>query len=281
MNIELIPPDSLNSQLQEKLKHLKKAMAFLLKRTKNPPEGHLRVAQKGIHRPQFYHYTSPDDFTGKYIRKNQIDFARALAQNDYDEQIIQILQKEIESLEMYLLQAGNGNKLSEFYANLCKPRRELITPVTLTNEQYAAKWQSVTWSGKSFSPDLPEVFTARGERVRSKSEVIIADTLFRHNIPYRYEFPLQLHRSTQNTKSSAVTFHPDFLCLNVRTRTEFYWEHFGIMDNPEYSNNAAGKLRLYTENGILPGRNLIITMETQKELLNIRVLEKLISEFLL
>ena len=173
-----------------------------------------------------------DDFTGKYIRKNQIDFARALAQNDYD-------------------------------------------------EQYAAKWQSVTWSGKSFSPDLPEVFTARGERVRSKSEVIIADTLFRHNIPYRYEFPLQLHRSTQNTRSSTVTFHPDFLCLNVRTRTEFYWEHFGIMDNPEYSNNAAGKLRLYTENGILPGRNLIITMETQKEPLNIRVLEKLISEFLL
>lgn len=105
--------------------------------------------------------------------------------------------------------------------------------------------------------------------MRSKSEVIIADTLFRHNIPYRYEFPITLKRSNSDDIrrdfGSSITLYPDFLCLNTRTRTEFYWEHFGLMDDPAYSNNAAGKLRLYTENGILAGRNLIITMETQTE----------------
>lgn len=280
MSIELIPPDTLNSQLQEKLKHLKHALSLLLKRTKNPPEGHLRVAQKGTHRPQYYHYTNPDDFTGKYIRKNQIDFARSLAQNDYDEKIINIIQKEIKSLEMYLSQTGNGNSISEFYDNLCTPRRELITPVTLTNEQYAAKWQKVTWVGKPFLPDSSEIFTAHGERVRSKSEVIIADSLFRNNIPYRYEFPLHLNCSTKNSRFGKITVHPDFLCLNTRTRQEFYWEHFGLMNSPDYSNNTASKLRLYTENGIFIGRNLLITMETQTDPISSGVIDTLIKNFL-
>lgn len=280
MSIELIPPDTLNSQLREKLKHLKHALSLLLKRTKNPPEGHLRVAQKGTHRPQYYHYTNPDDFTGKYIRKNQIDFARSLAQNDYDEKIINIIQKEIKSLEMYLSQTGNGNSISEFYDNLCTPRRELITPVTLTDEQYAAKWQEITWAGKPFLPDSSEIFTAHGERVRSKSEVIIADSLFRNNIPYRYEFPLHLNCSTKNSRFGKITVHPDFLCLNIRTRKEFYWEHFGLMNSPDYSNNTASKLRLYTENGIFIGRNLLITMETQTEPISSDVIDTLIKTFL-
>ena len=77
-----------------------------------------------------------------------------------------------------------------------------------------------------------------------------------------------------------MTLHPDFLCLNPGTRSEFYWEHFGLMDDSAYSNNAAGKLRLYTENGIIAGRNLIITMETQNEPLTTRLVEKMIKVLL-
>ena len=77
-----------------------------------------------------------------------------------------------------------------------------------------------------------------------------------------------------------MTLHPDFLCLNVKSRSEFYWEHFGLMDNADYSNNAAGKLRLYTENGIIAGRNLIITMETQSEPLTTRLVERIIKDLL-
>ena len=77
------------------------------------------------------------------------------------------------------------------------------------------------------------------------------------------------------------TFHPDFMCLNVRTRKEFYWEHFGLMDNFEYAQNTAGKLRLFAENNIFPGQNLIITMETQAEPLVTQFVERLIKTFLL
>ncbi|MCR5252803.1 MAG: hypothetical protein K6C98_03695 [Treponema sp.] len=289
MNIELIPPDILYQQLREKLQQLKNALTYLLKQEKNQPEGHLRVAQKGDKRPQYYHYTSPNNLTGKYIRKKHLEFAKALAQKDYNEQIIQLLQKETAALEEYLSKATCGQVLSDFYTTLCIPRRALITPVTLTNGQYTAKWQEVTWVGRIFGEDTPEFYTAKGERVRSKSEVIIADALIRHSIPYRYEFPLQLRRSSgvstgnfdKLNHQSHVTLYPDFLCLNVRTRQEFYWEHFGLMDTPEYSNNAVSKLRLYTENGILTGRNLILTMETQSEPLSTRIVDQMIRNFLL
>lgn len=283
MKLELISPDPTTILLQKKLLELKEALEEIRKNKKNLPKGHLRVAQKGCARPQYYQYTSPDDLTGKYIRKKNISFAKTLAQKDYNEDIIPLIQKEIAALEEYLTQTSNGNTIVNFYENLCPARRELITPVTLTEEQYAALWKDVSWTGRPFAPDAPSLFTAHGERVRSKSEVIIADTLFRHSIPYRYEFPLTLKRGgdfDRLNQHDFVTLHPDFLCLNIHTRQEFFWENFGLMDDPEYSKKAAGKLRLYTENGILPGRNLIITMETQSEPLSTRTLETIIQEFL-
>ena len=284
MKIELIPPDTLTPQLTQRLLHLKEALEEISKNKRNQPKGHLRVSQRGSARPQYYQYTRPDDLTGKYIRKKNISFAKTLAQKDYDEYIIPLIKNEIAALQNYLNRTDNGHAITDFYENLCPARRELITPLTLTNEQYAARWMEVSWTGRPFLPDAPLLFTVHGERVRSKSEVIIADTLFRHKIPYRYEFPLTLRRLDIDKNSEAygspVTLHPDFLCLNTRTRQEIFWEHFGRMDDPDYSKNVAGKLRLYTENGLLPGRHLIITIETQTEPPSTHALEKLIAEYL-
>ncbi len=303
MEIELIPPNTFTSQLQQRLFQLRETLSELTRSKKKQTEGHLRVAQKGSARPQYYQYTSPDDLTGKYIRKKNLDFAKSLAQKDYDENIIPLIQKEIKALEDFLIQTKNGNLLTDFYTSLCPARRALITPVTLTDEDYAARWQEVSWTGRSFTPDYPPLFTAHEERVRSKSEVLIADTLYRHGIPYRYEFPVTLRRhfttngtglgridsdsnhkayssTTNSTSENTITLYPDFLCLNKRTRTEFIWEHFGLMDEPAYSNNAAGKLRLYTENGILPGHHLIITMETKSEPISTHTIEQMIKVYL-
>jgi hypothetical protein len=80
---ELIPPDTLTPALQKKLAQLNAALIQLKKLQKNQPPGHLRIAQKGGNRNYFYHYTSSDDFTGKYLRKNEQALAKALAQKDY------------------------------------------------------------------------------------------------------------------------------------------------------------------------------------------------------
>lgn len=275
---ELIPPDTLTPALQKKLAQLNAALIQLKKLQKKQPPGHLRIAQKGGNRNYFYHYTSSDDFTGKYIRKNEQALAKALAQKDYNIKLIKQLENETQSLNEYLAQTKNGTAIPNLYKDLCPARQPLITPATLTDEQYTNLWKTITWQGRSITPDASQYDTAQGEKVRSKSEVIIADALARHGIPYRYEFPVKLHRNQNNREP--VYFYPDFCCLNIHTRQEFFWEHFGLMDDEEYATNAAGKLRLYAENNIFPGRNLIITMETKEEPLNTKLIEKTILAFL-
>ena len=274
MNKEFLLPDTLTAQMQKRLVQLETTMDKLKESQKNMPAGHLRIAQKGSKRPWFYHYTSPEYPTGKYIRKKDTDFAKALAQKDYNSSLLIQLQKEIAVLQEYLKQSKNGRAILKLYENLCPARQALITPATLTDEQYIAQWKSVTWQGCTFTQDTQIYDTVNGEQVRSKSEVIIADALRRHGIPYRYEYPLKLKSGSTN-----VTFYPDFTCLNVHTRQEFIWEHFGLMDDPDYAKKTAAKIRLYGENIIFPGRNLILTMETREEPLSTRVIEKLIEEF--
>ena len=64
------------------------------------------------------------------------------------------------------------------------------------------------------------------------------------------------------------------------TRREFAWEHFGMMDDPDYAARATEKLELYAENGFFPGKNLIITMETPAKPLSSKLLKSVIKTYL-
>ena len=272
MKYELLSPDSLTPQLKARRLELHNLLTLKLKAQKNTPAGHLRIEQKnGGRRIQFYHCTSTNSPRGAYIPGSQAALARGLAQKDYDRKLVKLLQRELSVLDKLL--KNSDTKIIELYTKLCKARQRLITPVTLTDEQYIEKWQKVQWQGRPFAAESPVFTTTRGERVRSKSEVIIADTFSRCHIPYRYEFPLELKNQRR--------FYPDFLCLNVRTRKEYLWEHLGMMDDPEYAEKAVSKLKVFSENNIHTGLNLIITMETQKCPLSPGQVERLIKEFLL
>ena len=285
MNYELLSPDTLTPQLKRRRLELHNLLTLKLKTQKNTPDGHLRIEQKnGGRRIQFYHCTSKPGNRGAYIPGSQAALARDLAQKDYDHKLIKLLQRELSILDKFL--KNPDTKITERYTKLCDTRQRLITPVTLTDDQYAAAWSSQKYVGKPFQPDATEYYTARGERVRSKSEVIIADTLARLNIPYCYEYPLTLNgggrhgASVDLNRHDHFTVYPDFLCLNLRTRQEFLWEHFGLMDDADYSCRAVQKLHTYAENGIFPGQNLIISTETVAIPLNTRHLELLINNFL-
>ena len=286
MQKELLSPENLTRQLQARRKELQKVVELKLKAQKTAPQGHLRIVHPSDGRPpQFYHLTNPKDFNGNYISRAQTQFIKKLAQKNYDLKLIKLLQAQLRVLNKFLAATTTAissntdatsdahSKVEQLYSKLTQTRKNLITPVTLTDDQYIKEWQSITWQGRPFSPETPDFTTARGERVRSKSEVIIADTLNRLHVPYRYEYPLEL--------KGGKTFHPDFLCLNVGTRKEFIWEHFGMMDDAEYLEKALRKLQLYSENNYFPGINFIITMESQQSPINTRQLEQIIKNYLL
>ena len=111
---------------------------------------------------------------------------------------------------------------------------------------------------------------------KAKSENIIADTLARMHVPYRYEYPLEMTAE----RGQKITINPDFMCLNLKTREEFFWEHFGMMDNPECSERTVQKLSLYAKNGFFPGKNLIITTETVACPINTKLIEKIVELYL-
>ena len=283
MALEELKPPQCAGELEERLAELKKLLQSIQKNQRDFPPGHLKISQKKTH-TEFYHITERGSERGRYIPVKEKALASRLAQKDYDADLEKLLRREISLLEAYLRHTSCLSAIQKLYEKLCPARQTLIQPVTLTNEQYAAKWRQVDWQGKPFAEDAQKFFTANDDCVRSKSEVLIADALLRHGVPYRYEFPLKLrHRkeSRMAGDSSTIVVHPDFMCLNVRTRQEFYWEHFGIMDDESYADNAVGKLNLFAENNIFPGRNLIMTMETRENQLNTRAVEKMIKEYLL
>ena len=113
------------------------------------------------------------------------------------------------------------------------------------------------------------ILTEQGEIVRSKSEKIIADKLSLTKIPYYYEVPICLN--------GFGFVRPDFTILNPYTLKEYYWEHLGMMSSPEYVDKALSKIELYTANGILPGRDLILSYESESHPVSTNYISTLIS----
>lgn len=95
-------------------------------------------------------------------------------------------------------------------------------------------------------------------------------------IPYKYEKPLLLRK-----QAKTITIRPDFTTLNKRTRIQRYHEHFGKMDDPQYARKALEKIRLYEENGLFVGEQLILTFESSEQPLDKKELELLIEKYLI
>ena len=202
-----------------------------------------------------------------YIRKKNIQFAKKLAQRDYNKKLIPYVRKNIHMIEQFL-KGYSPEKCINCYSNLPMARKLLVEPFFVDAQSYAKQWQSQKYEPKKEFP-IENFLTTKKERVRSKSEIIIANMLNSKGIPYHYEFPVKINNS--------LTLYPDFYCLNKRTRQEFYWEHCGKMDNPEYAIRLVQRLGLYAQKNIIVGKNLILTMETREQPLNTKDVERIIQ----
>lgn len=158
------------------------------------------------------------------------------------------------------------------YEKLNPARQKLIRPTWIPDEEYIHNWENVKYEKKGFAEDAPEFYTNKGERVRSKTEILIANALEKHQVPYRYEFPVKLKQYG--------TVHPDFTVLNMHERKEMYWEHMGLLDDEGYREYALNKITAYEKNGIFPGDRLILTHETLKWPINSKIIEKVIYQYL-
>lgn len=264
-------PDNLIMPIKEKKAEIEKILIKKEVALKDAPKGKLRIDQKG-NSPQYYYKNDSSTQSGFYLKRAQDALAAALAQKDYDIKLINELKVEKAALERFL-NDYRPERIDEIFLSLHDFRKSLIQPVKLLEEDYVKRWTSVEYPLKSFEENAPEFFTAKGERVRSKSEIIIADALSRFEIPYRYEYPVHI--------PGIGTVHPDFICLNVKQRKEYIWEHNGMMSDSEYADYAVNKFEKYAFAGFNSGENLILSFESDSRPISSRLIEYLIRKYLL
>ena len=263
--------NKLTKAAKTELEYLNEIIAKVEKALDNAPSGTLKIERK---HGQIYYYRRLGGSNEKkvYIPKNNSALAADLAQKGYDTKLLKNLYARRKALEKFL-KGYPPETLDSIYEGLCRERQKLITPVVLTDSQYTAAWLDKPYAGLSFrEDDKSRFFTDKGERVRSKSEIIIANTLARYNIPYKYECPLTL---------GGRTIYPDFTILDIKRRSIVYLEHFGRMDDPEYANDFVRKMNFYESNKIFPGDGLIMTFESSRIALDTAVADLLIENCLL
>lgn len=119
--------------------------------------------------------------------------------------------------------------------------------------------------------------SCKGEPMRSKSEVIIADALAAAGITYTYERPLQ--------GPDGQTRYPDFTIEDADSGETYYWEHLGMLNRPDYRERWEHKLEWYRAQDIIPREDgggaqgtLIITRDDEAGGFDSHSLRQLISQ---
>ena len=115
--------------------------------------------------------------------------------------------------------------------------------------------------------------TLKGDLVRSKSEVIIANMLFEAGIEYDYEKELDLG-------DDGVRI-PDFTIEDAESGLCFYWEHCGMLGDAAYNRHWTEKQALYKKHGIVEGVNLIVSKDSLNGGIDSAEIKRLIDTYLM
>lgn len=298
---------TVESMLRKELDKLEEIVDKSEKRLSKIPRGRLRVVEK---QGKYEYYLKEDNYAinsevltadapksctasdtvvaaatykadgnGRYLRKDEMQTAEAIAQRDYDIQVLKRAKERKKEIERFL-KRYESTSLRNIYGKMCGGRRKLIDEnldmFLISDDEYVKRWLATEYMTKGILDDGDNeqvIITEKGERVRSKSEKIIADKLYMLGIPYRYECPVMMKGQREN-----ITVYPDFTILRMSDRREVYFEHFGLMDDAEYIGTVMRKLDTYERNGIYLGINLFFTHETSKAPLNTVALDMLLRK---
>ena len=215
-----------------------------------------------------YFYLVDRDNNEKYLSKDNKDLIRTLLQKKYIEEVFKLSLRELKALNK-IRHVYPDVIAEEIYESLDETSKEYIKPIVPTDEQFITNWLNRSYKKKIIRDDVPVYITMKGERVRSKSEQIIADRLYVKGIPYKYECPI---------KVGDEIIHPDFTILRVSDRKILYLEHCGKMNDAGYIDDMIDRSRKYALEGIMQGDRLFYTFESSFKPLDVRVIDKMIDE---
>lgn len=231
------------------------------------PEGNISITKKSKGSIGFYFSEKKGD-KPRYLTKENEELIKALVNKKYNMEVIKQSEKQAKVIDEFLKRYDPEIVKKEYYG-VNESCRNFVSFYEIPNEVFVQQWRETKYKGNSYPLDSNEFITENKERVRSKSELIIANALYKAGVPYRYEFPFV-------TKNKQVLY-PDFTILDQQTRETIIWEHFGRLDNEDYRIKMFEKIRIYAEGGITVGNGLIVTVEDYRSPLNIFVVNQIVQ----
>ena len=249
-------------------KRLENEINNLNREIKKLPEGKLVCTKNDT---TFKWYVSIDNQL-EYIPKKKRAYAEKLAVKRHLLTELDKLSKELQAIKYYL--KHSPKELYDVSSQLLfRPGyRDLLLPYFTPTNQIIDKWMNEPYEQNPKYPEQLTIKTTSGKMVRSKSEAFIDMMLYANKIPFRYECALDL---------GGTTYYPDFTIMHPKSGEIFYWEHFGMMDDPIYAGQAFSKLHTYSRYGIIPSINLITTYETGDNPLDLDAVQKIIEQYFL
>lgn len=266
---------NISNEVTKEIEKLEKLLERMTRFKMQEPKGSLKCHKKGTR--TFFYQLFWNKQTGKceekYIKKANLPLIKALAQKHYYVELEPIVKKNLCALRAFE-KKYDEEKAEEIFDDLCEVRKGLVIPAFVSKAEKVRRWFAEKTEVNASHPENLRFETDQGEMVRSKSEVIIANALYRHRdvIFYKYEKPLELA-----VGSKIIVFHPDFTILNVRTGRIMYWEHAGRIGDEEYTDDFVWRMNAYTRNGVFP-RDMVVTFESDEKPLDMAVVKKIVAD---
>lgn len=255
-------------KIKKERTRLEKQIALVEKQLRKYPEGKLICTRNG----KYSKWYLSDGKTKQYIPKEQKEFAQKMAAKKYLANQLEDLLQEKRAIDYYLRhhKAGIGKAEQMLIDNpeYLKLLSHEFKPLSLELQE----WSQTPYKKNENHPKQLKFYTSSGNKVRSKSEVLIDSVLHKYKIPFRYECRLIL---------GETELYPDFTIRHPLTGETYLWEHFGMMDNMKYRNSTVNKLQTYISNGIIPSVHLITTYETLESPLDLETIEKIVEHYFL
>ena len=204
-----MPPDTWLEQLKEWKKEAESTLRLLKKeynrKFKTEQPAHITITGSISHgSPQFFHReTKSGKLLKIYYHQKELEQVQQQLQKEYLQELIKKMEANIKSINAFV-KNYEENRAWSYFETLSRAKQMSIAPALLPDQMFIEKWQS-------------EPYIHKGGLSQAPQNITLAKT------------------------SECV--HPDFCCLNVRTRQEIFWEHLGMLDDPNYVAKNFMRLR--------------------------------------
>lgn len=257
----------------KELKNLRKAVADS-KRMLSRYDGLTMVNSyhKGSTKQQYYLKQNGKPAKKKYIGTGESETVKKIKAAKYYSTLLNVIDTDI-----HLLESVEKDYVIPDHASI----NELLPKVyriegpiqTLHASREAAKWKESMEAEKAkYEPYKPEdlIYMARdGTRMRSLSEVIIANYLLSLGITFVYELPLVVN---------GRRIWPDFTILSpIDNRTVIIIEHQGAMSSEKYQSKYIRTLLFYLETDMVPNKDVFFTFNHLDGNLDIRQIDSILQ----